>query len=215
MAQAPEEDKKGYVFQISKRFLLILEHPIAFAAVFLFVFVLQIGTIEAGLQGESEYGLAVILTGLVVGGFLLGWLGAAIASVLKKQAIKFIGLEATENQLIKPSNSKDIFVGILKVWWCWIISVIGIVLFWNAYQQEWNFPWLPLLVAIFMFGYGTYKTLGHRNSIIQHYEYMLKYGLKRQAMMFKCNLCGAVFHQPEGADLCPECYESGIVEIEV
>jgi hypothetical protein len=215
MAQKPKEDKKGYASQISKQFLLISEQPIAFAAVFLFVFILQLGTIEDGLQGNSEYGLISILTGLLVGAFLLGWLGAAIASELKKRVTKFIGLDATGDGLIKPSELRDISVGILKIWWTWIIAVAGIGLFWNAYKQEWNFPWLPLGVALFMFGYGIYKTLEHRNSVIQHYEYMIKYGLKRQAMMFKCNLCGAVFHQPEGADLCPECYESGIVEIEV
>ena len=124
-------------------------------------------------------------------------------------------MATSSEQLVKPSDLRDIPVGAIQVWWTWLIGAISLGLFWNAYQQEWNFPWLPLGMALFLFGYGIYKTLGHRSAVIQHYDYMIKYGLKRQATMFKCNLCGAVFHQPEGADLCPECYESGIVEVDV
>ena len=124
-------------------------------------------------------------------------------------------MATSSEQLVKPSDLRDIPVGAIQVWWTWLIGAISLGLFWNAYQQEWNFPWLPLGMALFLFGYGVYKTLGHRSAVIQHYDYMIKYGLKRQATMFKCNLCGAVFHQPEGADLCPECYESGIVEVDV
>jgi len=121
----------------------------------------------------------------------------------------------TADQLVKPSDLRDIFTGAAQVWWCWLIGAVGIWLFFGTLENEWNFPWLPLSVALFLFGYGALKTLEHRSSVIQHYDYMIKYGLKRAATMFKCNLCGAIFNQPEGADLCPECYESGIVEIPV
>ena len=211
MAQKPKEDKKGYALLVNLS-MPLQEHPIAFAVVFVSYFVLQLNVIEAGLESG---GLTIILIGLIARASLLGWIGAKIVSELKKQVNKLIGMVYPEDQLIKPSILRDIPVGIIKVWWTWIIAVIGVGLFWNAFTQEWNFPWLPLGVSIFMVGFGIYKTLQFHNAIIQHYEYMIKYGLKRQAMMFKCNLCGAVFHQPEGADLCPECYESGIVEIEV
>ena len=124
-------------------------------------------------------------------------------------------MATTADQLVKPSNLRDMSTGAIQVWWTWVIGVIGIWLFYETFQREWNFPWLPLATALFVIGYGILQTMRHRNSVIQHYEYMIKYGLKREATMFKCNLCGAIFHQPEGADLCPECYESGIIEIDV
>tara|TARA_A100001037_G_scaffold305972_1_gene348328 strand:- start:63 stop:437 length:375 start_codon:yes stop_codon:yes gene_type:complete len=120
----------------------------------------------------------------------------------------------TADQLVKPSDLRDIPVGAVQVWWTWLLGAIGLGLFYMTIINEWNFPWLPLGGALFLFGYGALKTFDYRNATIQHYDYMIKYGLKREATMFKCNLCGAIFNQPEGADLCPECYESGIVEVE-
>jgi hypothetical protein len=122
--------------------------------------------------------------------------------------------EPATNQLVEPSDIRDIPAGIISVWWTWLISLASLLLFVNASVNEWNFPWLPASAAIILFAYGVYRTMQHRNSKIQYYEYMLKYGLKRQATLFKCLLCGAIFHQPEGADLCPECYESGIIELD-
>ncbi len=122
--------------------------------------------------------------------------------------------ESATNQLVEPSDLRDLSMGIISVWWTWAISAVAILLFLNAVDKEWNFPWLPALSALILISYGIYRTIKYRNSKIQYYEYMLKYGLKRQATLFKCLLCGAVFHQPEGADLCPECYESGIIELD-
>ena len=104
--------------------------------------------------------------------------------------------------------------GTVRMWWVWLLTAAGIAMYVVATENRWNFPWFPALWAVVLFLYGFWRVRAYRRTELRRLQYMRDYGRKREAQRYHCNLCGATFKQPEGADLCPECYEEGIVAVE-
>lgn len=120
----------------------------------------------------------------------------------------------SEGRARTDSGLNFVITGVIRMWWVWFLSASGIVLYTVAADNEWNFVWFPALWAVLLGLWGAMKVNEYRRSELGRLQYMRDYGIQREAKRYHCNLCGATFRQPEGADLCPECYEDGIVVVE-
>ena len=93
-------------------------------------------------------------------------------------------------------------------------------------KRAWPY-WISLyFIGIFslLIYYWTRSGLLRRAGLVEEdltwTDRLLPYGkYKKQSkeskggLMFKCNLCNATFSQSKGADGCPECYSSDILEV--